>query len=116
VQGGDPGAVTQLPSEASRPGTLEEELKVPVQTAEVLSAMHCCMGVSSDVKLVQVAWSHLEARSDVKLAQVVWSHFEASVDGREAAPENSEVQDDWVGSSRQLFIVSTSLWRLTRVP
>ena len=29
MQGEDPGAVTQLSSEASRPGTLEEELKVP---------------------------------------------------------------------------------------
>lgn len=89
----------------------------PVHPAEVLSAMHCCIGVRSDVKpnKIQVKHVHNSKIQFFSLAQVVWSHLEASVEGREAAPENSCVQADWVGSSRQLFIASTSVWRLTRV-
>ena len=79
--------------------------------------MHCCIGVRSVVKPSkrQVKHVHESKIHFISLAQVAWSHLEASVDGREAAPENSCVQADWVGSSRQLFIASTSVWRLTRV-
>ena len=78
--------------------------------------MHCCIGVRSEVKPKeeQYLFVIVDLHSFV-LEQVVWSHLEASVDGREADPENSDVQEDWVGSSRQLFIASTSVCRLTRV-